>query len=412
MKAIIYSKAGVFLSILLFRLLLDLTYVQIVNPLYEYYGFSITYGSHTFFSWLILAGFSLLAVKFIDIKDWFISNVILLFFLLRFVPMTSIMGFIPMNDGLLMLECLYWFCLLLFAYFMPSFRIEKPKIRSNVFIYICFFLFSLVILFISGYYTGFRLNFSLFNVYDLRLEAREFDIPTLLQYLWAASRNILPLVFIYFVSRKNKKMAIITAVLIFLNFSINGLKSTLFKLLVAIIAYYIYKRRISYSYSWYFVLLCFFALMEQYILGSAFLGVLFVRRVLFLPSLLDYYYYDYISETGPTYFSLPNGTPVSYSIGQNYFFKEEANANNGLFSDAYTNLGAIGCIVFPLALVVLWKMLSSVSKDIAPKMLILPVILVVLTFNSGFFTVSLLTNGILLLLLYLYFLKLPDPCKI
>jgi hypothetical protein len=202
-------------------LLLDLVYVQIVNPLFGYYGFSVVYGHHTLFSWLVLVSFSLFVSTFHESKEWFTSNVIILLFLIRFVPTTSIMGFIPMDNELLILECVYWVCLLLFARFLPLFQIRKTNMDPQTFLYLCFGLFSLGIIFISGYYTGFRLNFSFSNVYDLRKEARQFDMPSVLQYLWTASKNILPLLFVYFLDRRNKKMSIFTAVLILLNFSIN-----------------------------------------------------------------------------------------------------------------------------------------------------------------------------------------------
>jgi hypothetical protein len=399
---ILQTKTGFFISVILYRLLLDKIYIQIINPVFGYAGFSMTFGVHTIVSWFIFVAFSLFILRFLNYKDWFIANVIILFFLIRFVPNTSIMGFIPMDFNLLTLECVFWICLFLFAYYLPKFRIKKINTSSNFINYFFFIAFALVIIFISGYYTRFRLNFGLSNVYDLRFEARQFNMPTILKYLWAASKNMMPLLFIWFLSRKNKTMSIITGFLIFLNFSIDGLKSALFKLFLALIVYFFYKKKILYSYSWYFVLLCFFAMIEPFIIDSTIIGHLVIRRVLFVPSLLDYYYYDYISQVGPIYF---HNIAVPFTIGDEYFSKADMRANNGLFSDAYTNLGEIGCIIHPFLLILLCKLFLSVSKEIDPKMLILPVILIVLTFNSSFFTTGLLTHGIFLLLVYLYFLK-------
>ena len=78
-------------------------------------------------------------------------------------------------------------------------------------------------------------------------------------------------------------------------------------------------------------------------------------------------------------------------------------ANNGLFSDAYANLNILGIFLLPLILVMIFKVGNSVSLNLPGNLMFLPIISITIFFNSGFFTSVLLTNGIILLLLSIYY---------
>lgn len=77
------------------------------------------------------------------------------------------------------------------------------------------------------------------------------------------------------------------------------------------------------------------------------------------------------------------------------------NANNGLFSDAYKNLGIWGIFIFPFIIVTLFKLLNSCAKNLDPKLLILPIFISVTWFSSVSFSNVLLTNGLLLMMFVL-----------
>lgn len=64
----------------------------------------------------------------------------------------------------------------------------------------------------------------------------------------------------------------------------------------------------------------------------------------------------------------------------------------------------MGIILFPLILVFILRLIESVSKGIKEGMMFVVVFSVGLTLLSTTFTIALLNNGILLMMIMLYFL--------
>ena len=79
-------------------------------------------------------------------------------------------------------------------------------------------------------------------------------------------------------------------------------------------------------------------------------------------------------------------------------------ANNGLFTDAYMNLGEIGCLVYPFVYVAFFKFCESSFEGVNVELVMFVIIIMVITLNSSEFTTSLLTHGLFALCLLLYFL--------
>lgn len=86
---------------------------------------------------------------------------------------------------------------------------------------------------------------------------------------------------------------------------------------------------------------------------SNFFGVIVFRRMMFIPSLLDYCYFDFF-DNNHLYWSnsfLKGVTTYNYSesaprlIGLEYFGREAMAANNGLISDGFSNAGSIGVLI-------------------------------------------------------------------
>lgn len=86
-------------------------------------------------------------------------------------------------------------------------------------------------------------------------------------------------------------------------------------------------------------------------------------------------------------------------IGKVYFNAPTMLANNGLFSDAYMNLGTLGMFVMPFLICSALRFLDYCARNINSYYLIMVLISVSYIFiSSSFFTV-LLTHGFLLLCL-------------
>jgi len=406
-------------GVILYRILLDLNYVVIISDLYAYHGFAYNATVLSYLiSWIIL----LIPVRFIlnqySSKYVFFANVITLLYLMAFVPGTSMMAFMPMGSTFSILWTTYWFLIFIFSYSLKPLKplVLPDKIKKYL-IYGILATVILTIIYISWKFTGFRLHLSLQDqdINDIRLEARKWNMPTILAYLLGAANNLLPLFFVYFLFRKKKLFAIITGIFIILNFSIEGHKTIIFNLFICLLGYWLYNEKRITLFSWGFSLIPFFALLQYIVTGKYNILDILVRRVLYVPAYLNYHYYDFFSTHDFDYFRQsflrhfgfvsPYKNPIPRLIGELYFKDPTANANNGLFSDAWLNFGIVGVLVFPFILVILFKIMDSASREVNAKLLIFPVVITVFTLISGTLTSGLLTNGILILIVCL--LALP-----
>ena len=365
-------------------------------------------------SWILLLILILFMMKIVKM-NLFSSNVMMLLFLISFVPMTCLMRFNPMDFSFFILYSTYWLALILCYLFVPRIKVNPNKFKTKISMQLWFIIifFLIIILFLSGYYHNFRFTINLLDVYAFRIEQRESNYPSIFGYIIPAASNILPLFLIYFLIKKKYVWVIVLSVFMILNFSLGGHKSVLAKLFLVFLGYLFFNYKSIYKYSWGLISLILISIIELKTFSTIFITNFIVRRVLFIPAKLNYYYYDFFSKNSPDFYfqgplrrlGLESEYKISISriIGENYFFSDEMSANNGLFSDAYANLNILGVLILPLILVFIFKLGDSVSIGLPAKLMFLPIIAFTTSFNSGFFTSVLLTNGILLLLICLYY---------
>ena len=115
---------------------------------------------------------------------------------------------------------------------------------------------------------------------------------------------------------------------------------------------------------------------------------------------------DFFRQSFLRWFNIesPYKDNIAFMIGGMYYGNYEIRGNNGLFTDAYYNMGIMGIILFPLILVFILRLIESVSKGIKEGMMFVVVFSVGVTLLSTTFTIALLNNGIILMMIMLYFL--------
>lgn len=392
-------------SVVLLRVLFDNIYAEAISPLYSYAGltYNPTITSRTI-SWGLLMGGLVLVTPFLKRNDFVIPNAAILLFVLFFVPWTSFIACKPQTMDFVLCEATYWAMVFICMY--RKFNVIRlPQIvhtANSTALTIITVTLILVVVYVSGVYAHFRLNFNLTNVYDLRLEARGFHLPLLLSYLWPAAANILPLALIYFMSKKRWSVVALIAVVILMNFSINGSKSTLFKLFLCFLLYFFVKKKFLRNVAFVLAILVLAGIVMSKLQGDSFIASLIVRRTFYVTSLLDSYYYEIVNLYSPAYFSHKvNGHEVAFYIGDIFFDSDAMRANNGLFSDAYMNLGLIGIFVYPIIYSVFFNWCETLFKGHSDQIKFYAVFLLVLTMRSSEFTTALLTHGLFLLCLTL-----------
>lgn len=139
---------------------------------------------------------------------------------------------------------------------------------------------------------------------------------------------------------------------------------------------------------------------------------LFVRRTLFIPAQLSFFYHDFF-EGNPILlsnsifqpiFSYPHPMSPPYLIADYYLDKPEMSANNGIIADGFMHFGIIGIILWAITFGLLLKLFSDVGRN-KNGLIFGPLLLMGLkTWVDGALLTGILTHGIgitiLLLLLY------------
>ncbi len=403
------------ISIIIYRLLLDYIYIELISEVYGYSGFlneqtNFSYNS----SWILLLIFTPFMFKIIKM-ELFSSNVMFLLFLISFVPTSSLMRFMPMDNTFFLIYSIFWLALIFYYFVIPKIGISKKSFKTKISVplWLLLVIFCLSIIFISGYYHGFRFTIDISDVYVFRDEEKYAGYPTIFGYIIPAASNVLPLFLVYFLMKKNYFWSIFISVVLIFLFSTGGHKSVLFKLFLAFFGYIYFNYKSFYKYSWTLISLIILCVIEFKTISTFFITNFVVRRALFLPAKLNYDYYDFFTKNSSDYylqgplrrfgFESEYNSRISNLIGQSYYDSIDMGANNGLFSDAYANLNVLGVFILPLILVLIFKLGDSVSFGLPGKLMFLPIISFVFSFNSGFFTSVLLTNGIVLMMISLYY---------
>ena len=419
------NNIGKFIIIVLYKILLDLTYCTGVIPFYNYQGFSYSFSIiHLLVSYLIVIFISIILIKLVN--ETKISNIIIsLLFFMYYIPITTIITYTKNDFKFLSLVTLYFMCLLFFntiiRIYLP--KIQKPLKKIDWFIVITIIL-SIITFFVSGIYSGFNISFDLSEYYELRFEAREVSMPTILWYIFNWARYIIPIGMTYTLIKKKYTIAAFLSFAQVLCFSFNGKKSSLVLFFLAFIIAFLFKDNYWKKTPQMFCILSGISLVSARIRGiNSALVKYIIRRVFMIPAHIGYEYYEFFSIHEYDYLRsstlrfLHLNTPylpsISRVIGSVYANDINANANTGLFGDAFANFGIIGCFLYPLLIIIAVKVLESCISKMDTRIKAITCITVAYMFLNGAFFKIMLTNGyiIICILLYLvsqYSLKLEE----
>lgn len=377
-------------------------------------------------SWILLLISYIFAKRVFLTRDNRNSSIVIsILYLLSFVPFTTCVYAKIFEDEYILFNCIYWFFLLygeIVSLSVPVKRLPRLYIGRvgirDMFVWIAVWFSILLIVLVSGYYTHFRLNFNLFTVYDIRLEARNYHFPTIVSYLFSWTRAIIPVLLAYSLLKKNKAISIMLFLTQMLSFGIDGLKSAFFMPFI-VIAIVSFPERISAQRFKYYLLsgltaITFLSMLENVLFRSHFVSELIIRRVMFIPNYLSRCYYDFFRSHAPDYFRssflrflgfhspyTTDSRGITYMIGAFYFNRPTMNCNNGLVSDALTNLGKPGLVLMPILLVLVLRFFDRSSSHLDRRLSATTSLYLSYVILSTFLMTVLLTHGMLILIILL-----------
>lgn len=365
--------------IIVYRLSLELIFIKIIIPYFSYRNMVFQWiPGHTVISWILLCPTILILIRLYH-SEYISDMVVVVLLIFNFIPSTIYYSYSQMN--FFWLFVMFYFCLILANTLIPHFifkmgyRLDHPFL-SNCFLAIC----VAIPVYIWGKYAKFRIYTNIFKVYAIRAEARQYDLSTLLRYGFTMVQVLLPILSIYFIAKKKKINSILAIFAELLVFCINGSKSAVFSVIIVLCTYIAYKCLGNIS-KWITVgitALNFIAYIELIFHHTYKVGNIFINRLLFMPNLLNYFYYEFFNSHGFDWFQSgflshfgfepKYGLSLPRVIGTNYYGNfygnEVTNANNGLFSDAYANLGLLGIIIMPIFTIILLRFYDACANKL------------------------------------------------
>jgi len=271
----------------------------------------------------------------------------------------------------------------------------------------CFVILILVLLAISVRGV-FNLNFA--NVYEFRFHISA-NMPLALRYLLPmASGALVGYLAAMSAHRRDTKGMLLIAVIGVMFFGFSSHKAMLFYPLMVIFSYFYLK--MSRPYLPIFICFLIMTLITLAIPSdnSRLLGALFANRVVFIPSHINFFYFDYFTKNsfmlwaeskislGLVTSELPMA--VMNYIGGLMTGNYEIGANTGWVANAYMNAGIIGIVIyaalvgFIFSLIDLWAKVYSLQ--LVGAAFLVPVTTMIMTADL---LIVLLTSGLFVLLL-------------
>ena len=334
---------------------------------------------------------------------------------LFFIPFTCYCGCNGATLEFFAIGLVYWGILLFFQFHVPVFALKKPNPKQIRLIMTVLTIGScLIVMYISGRYTGFRFTLDFLDVYGIRAEAASYDMPRLLSYALGMMPITMSILLLFWLQQKRYLLSAILCVVYLFSFSITAQKSIFFFLLLILLCWFLYR---SWMLKWAAGLLV-VALtsvsLEKALIGSFYLLSLFFNRMLMLPVQICEQYYLFFAENPLNLFR--DGLMRFWGFSELYSiriprvigeFRGHAaeNANGGLLADLFYNSPILpGIVLMPLILIICFRLLDMTAGKV-PERLRFPVAFYfAVMFMSGCWSTVVLSGGFLVacLLLYLY----------
>lgn len=397
--------------LVVYYILLELYYYYFVGVSYSRFLFSLDISLSKYVETKIIFILVLLFSIYVSRKSEFVYSVFIFFVIFFLVPGSVTYSFQNQISG-----PLYATIALLVSIGLISVnKIVIPNIRSislSKGVILGLLILALMLFFYSF---GFQFNLKNILLEDIHETRANYDenSSTLVNYLYnSLVKAVIPVLMVYFLIHKHYRYALITLFALLYLYLISGNKIVFITLFIMLFFYYagkspIYKTK-------YFLLtlligLLIIPLVDLYILKSHSLKGIFVMRTLFLPSHLNYLYFDFFVDK-PMYFAESNlfnwfvtnplPKPVGFVISETYFGASDMNSNNGIISDGYMNLGYLGIAINIMFIALLFLFFNSVSPD--ARYLGIFFVMIFLFLSAPMLSM-IITNGVMLVVIMSWF---------
>ena len=308
---------------------------------------------------------------------------------------------------------------------IPS--VEFTKVTPAFFLTTIVFLSILMIL-LFYFFLGFKyFNLDFREVYNFREDAAE-NLPPLFAYLASTfSKLLIPLGVVSALIYRMPLVALGFAAISILFFGFTSHKSMVFYPLVAAGMYYVLSRSVDYSKILMLlvvaVALCVVDITVMNLSGDesiwGWYTSLFLRRSLFVPPLLDFYYLEFFSHHQAIYWAdsrltlglvrSPYDMTAPYVIGSAYF-GDDTGANTGFIGSGFAQAGWFGALLYSVGAGLTLALLNAHGRRQGVAFIsAVTAIQMTTMFTATDFVTLFISHGVLLAFLLLGLIDRPQP---
>lgn len=263
-------------------------------------------------------------------------------------------------------------------------------------------------------------NLDIEKVYDFRRDAAD-RMPPIFAYVYSnVSSTLIPILIVASIQFKKYWIIPLAFVMTIFMFGMSHHKSVLFGPIFVLLLYYVFSIKGIRKYIYLiFLLIPIFSISEIFVVRNfpgdtdyAYWTSLFIRRVLFVPPMLDGTYVQFFSENIKYYWSQsilfswalenPYGMNAPFVIGFEYFSDLDTSANTGMIGSGFANASYAGVIFYAAISGLLISIFNSLGKNIgASAVAAMSFTMVFNILTSTDLVTAFLTHGLLLILILL-----------
>ena len=317
------------------------------------------------------------------------------------IPMLALYALGGTSWGLAMFSVLssitiYYSAVLASRRQIKLFRVMPYLGDKYVLLLVCVYIFYLI------WKLGLNLNPNLIlleSVYDRRFQV-ENNYNIFLTYTSSfISKFLMPIGLLRALQNRKILYIIMYLGLFLIYYLTTSLKTVLFTPVLIIVLFYMSNIKWIKLSSFIELGLVVVCLLELFLLDISLVG----RRLLYIPSLLNNYYYDFF-DSNYQYLSYGWYNPFvdySYSLSPSrlisslYWSDSTTSANNGLLSSGFMNFGYLGILIYSMIFGVILAQGGFKTQNRYGGVYFL----LVFVFTTSFFVTSLLSHGVLMFLL-------------
>lgn len=369
-------KVLFFLIVVMVRVLLDISYLEVVSSIFQSEGFVGDFDIVQYVgSWLVyFAAIVILVDRITKVSDCFFVMAVLAVI----APLTSLYGLDqdrPLYPVLVTVAAT-WIVYIVSRLRVLSFKrlpIVTQGRQFGIFVSLMFVAFLVIWFYVSGA----KPNFDFTKIYEYREANAELTAAGVLAYTNNWTFQVFSVFLMSFALYFKRYLLVAILIVIQIYFFSVASHRTLLFLPLLVLSVWFYLRRSSSLLI--FPLGCAAALMvtilTYLLIDDVWLSSLMSRRVFFVPAQLCFIYFDFFSDHDKVYWSnsvlssfsnYPYGDmSIARTIGA-YMGKPGMAANNGFVSAGFAQAGLLGVFIYSVILGVVLKLLDDVSSNTMP----------------------------------------------